>query len=199
MKFTDVGLVICIVALIYFTSIQMDRVYQGQSSINDRIDQLNGRVASIALKLQASDKEANSFYKLQKNQEFLKGTPCLDCHNTTATALPIHKRSPQDAIRIIRRGTTNSVEGGMPRYSFSNQKSVFYLDEIKITSIINKLYTQENLVYVKEPFNGAVVILKPGQKPLTYKHKEEEEEEEEEEEILNAKNIKSVDEIFEKK
>lgn len=198
MKLTDVGLIVCIVALIYFTSIQMDRVYQGQSSINDRIDQLNGRVAAVALKLQASDREANFFYKLQKNQELLKGTPCLDCHNTMATSLPIYKRTPQDAVRIIRRGTTNSVGGGMPRYSFSNQKSAFYLDEIKIASIINKLYTQENLSYVKEPFNGAVIILKPGQKPLPHLHKEEEEEEEEEKEET-TKNIKLIDEIFEKK
>ena len=113
----------------------------------ERINIVDGRLAAIMNKLNIAEKDRILFSKLEKNQEVWKGTPCIECHITTKTALPIYKRTAEQALNIIRNGSLNTESKGMPVYKYINNKD---LSDLQLLQKLNELYTTENLQYAKD-------------------------------------------------
>lgn len=138
-----------ILAVLYFGSGMFEKLKSAQEKTTDQLIKLRAEVAGIGVKLQSDEQEKANFYKLQKNQDIWEGTGCAQCHNTIATALPIHKISVARAIEIVRYGTPESRAAGMPIYTPRATRDKNSITDADLKVRLDALYVKEFLDYAK--------------------------------------------------
>lgn len=141
--FIVIGLNLCSIWLINSLYKQLDDLmYIAQNN--------QAEFKAIASKIGSDENEKLQYLKLQANQNVWRETACIQCHNTTALALPINKITINEAIDIVRKGTEKSLAGGMPTYSARNTRGRDSITDSELQMRFQHLYTKEFLSVANE-------------------------------------------------
>ncbi|NDJ26344.1 hypothetical protein GW575_00030 [Campylobacter sp. MIT 19-121] len=144
MKLNFVLIVFLIAVYVIFKGF-VDEYVKINADLKDKIDIMFAETRALSVKMNLDEREKINFLKLSKNNEVFKGTGCIQCHNTIATALPIRKISVSEAMNIVRTGSKRSLEGGMPLYLARATRDKQSITDADLKVRLDVLYTEEFL------------------------------------------------------